>query len=270
MFRRALFTILLFLGCSAAFTQQTCPVTVLAIKAREFTPLGNPHYAGVYADPWNLYFYLWYENTSSKPIVAVTFHSKFGDVLRAPQEVPINYNDYHKIKPGKRRDVDWPDGVYSSELGSGNYGIVSLRKVVFADGSMWTATDDSCSWSNSKNTPVLSPQDHSSASTDNIYIQAQKAFQDAFNSRKTEGDLFDQKLKSFQALDERLQNSEHGKSVEALELHVCGQILSTYPQGLRMLADSENNGPDGAATTAELRRALQSSEDSMRTCVVKK
>ena len=148
MLRRAFFLLVLAAMAIPTFAQQTCPLKIIVIRAREFEWMGNPKYSGIYADPWNLYLYLWYQNVSSKTVAAVTFHARLGDALEAPQDVPTDFNDFHRIKPGKKRDVDWPDGVYSQGLGKGNFGVISLSKVVFSDGTVWMPTDDSCSWSN--------------------------------------------------------------------------------------------------------------------------
>ena len=148
MLRRTLFIFFLAATAIPAFAQQTCPIKVIAIRARELEWMGNPKYSGIYADPWNLYLYLWYQNVSSKTVTAVSFHAQLGDALEPARDVPNDFNDFHRIKPGKKRDVDWPDGVYSQGLGKGNYGVISISKVVFSDGTLWTPTDDSCSWTN--------------------------------------------------------------------------------------------------------------------------
>lgn len=148
MLRRAFFLFLLAAIATPLFAQQTCPIRVIGIRARAFEWMDNPNYPGIYADPWSLYLFLWYQNVSSKTVAAVSFQASLGDVLQPPREVPLTFNDYHRLKPGKKRSFDWPDGEYSQGLGKGNYGVITASKIVFSDGTVFTPTDDSCTWSN--------------------------------------------------------------------------------------------------------------------------
>ncbi|MGI8772234.1 MAG: hypothetical protein ACR2JE_12455 [Acidobacteriaceae bacterium] len=98
-------------------------------------------------DPWNSYLRIQYKNTSTREIAAVRFTVSFGDIMAAAAPSVYTYVDEKRIKPGKEKYAEWPDGVYTHNLGRSIKSVVTLNRVVFADGSAWDApASKPCAW----------------------------------------------------------------------------------------------------------------------------
>lgn len=122
---------------------QSCPVTVEKINPRATFGAGAE-------DPWGLFLYVRYANSSTKQIEAVRFSVVFSDIISNGKRSVWDYVDDRRVKPGSRKDAIWGDGVYIHELGRSAKATVHLLRVAFSDGSKWeeapSDAESRCTW----------------------------------------------------------------------------------------------------------------------------
>jgi hypothetical protein len=127
--KRIVFAVLMALCLPAFSSAQGCPVKVELINPKWPTAPGND------VDPWGLYLFIRYSNASEKTVDAVRFSVSFADIINDSQPSVWNYTDERKVKPGKRKDAFWSDGVYAHNLGKTASALVTVTRVIFSDGT---------------------------------------------------------------------------------------------------------------------------------------
>jgi len=87
-----------------------------------------------------------YRNTSPKKIIGIRFGVSFTDSLGDFNESVYDYDAQASLKPGKKTNSEWEDGVYVGQIQKVK-ARVWLKKIKFEDGT--TFTDDgkkACLW----------------------------------------------------------------------------------------------------------------------------
>jgi|HubBroStandDraft_6_1064221.scaffolds.fasta_scaffold00599_16 hypothetical protein len=115
------------------------PIEIVRVEPHSHTRCALAALGSNDSDPWGSCLVITYKNMSSRPVSGVRFEITFLTPLNEPMEA-ISSEDARKVKPGKTIMAIWRDGVYWQQYGRDQMDAnVSVSKVMFEDGTFWTA-----------------------------------------------------------------------------------------------------------------------------------
>lgn len=94
--------------------------------------------SGAEPDPWYTCLAISYKNASTQPITGIRFDVHFVSALEEVDPTTVSYESTQSLKPGKSFTTMWHDGVYWHQYGDRMGARVTVARVMFADGSIWT------------------------------------------------------------------------------------------------------------------------------------
>jgi len=128
------------LFASIALAQNSLPpVVVVGVEPHSHVKCALVSLGTDDADPWGSCLVVAYKNVSSQAVTGIRFEVNFISALKESEPSVYAYEDTRKVKPGKMLTAFWHDGVYWHKYGDKMEASVVVAKVMFADGTFWTA-----------------------------------------------------------------------------------------------------------------------------------